>query len=116
METYLTPTNILFGVTLLSVAFAIYSYFRDPQVRSEKEDALMAQKFELTAQATNEKFALMQKNIDEALRLGLNHIHTVDTKVTGLQADFTSMAKELVRLSTVIDERIPAKSKEPITL
>ena len=38
-----------------------------------------------------------------------NHIHTVDTKVDKVQEIIASMGKEITKLGTIIEERIPKK-------
>jgi hypothetical protein len=76
-------------------AFAIYSYFREPQVKSERIDAVMAVVIDQ-----------IQKDI---VNLRDNHIHTLDTKLNETNKTVSTIAVEVARLSTVIEERIPRK-------
>lgn len=109
MAEWLTPSNILFVLGLLGVIFGIFRYFRDPQVKSEKTDALIEQRMKLKEEDTNRRFEELGKRIGDAMTLAQNHIHTVDTKVEMLGKDIGNMNQQLVRLATIIEERVPKK-------
>lgn len=109
MADWLTPSNIMFVLGVIAIMFSVYRYFRDPQVASEKKDALLAQQVNWTAEATDRRFKDIQESFQQLLLQSNNHIHTVDTKVEALGGAMIQMGKEIVKLSTIIDERIPAK-------
>lgn len=96
-------------VGLIGVIFTIYKYFRDPQVSSDKKDALLAQQVQWSAEATERRFKEINESFQGLLLQSNNHIHTVDTKVEALHEVITNMGKEIVRLGTIIEERIPKK-------
>lgn len=109
MEVNLTASNILFIFGVLGTIFTVYNYFRNPQIKSEKQDALMEQEMSYSARANEERFSTMNKKFDAMLLQSNNHIHTVDTKVDKLQTTVAQMGESIVRLSTIIEERIPKK-------
>lgn len=109
MEDFLTTSNIVFIVGILGSIFTVYNYFKEPQIKSEKIDALIQQKMEFTIKSTEERFNQMQKNFEGLLLSSNNHVHTVDTKVDKLREDIGCMGREVTRLATIIEERIPKK-------
>lgn len=124
METLFTKENIMFGVWGLTMIFGVYLYFRKPQEDLDKKQALDAQaadgetailaaKVEWERQASEKRFADFQNSLATSTALAQNHIHTIDVKVDSVALNLTLMDKritsELVRLSTIIEERIPKK-------
>lgn len=109
MADLLTTSNILFALGIFGIVFSVFRYFRDPQVKSDKSDALMEQRMQYERDATRARFKEMQDGITASTALAQNHIHTVDTKVDGLVSLCAQMGKDLVKLQTIIDERIPKK-------
>lgn len=103
-------TIVLGFITIISVLFAIYIYFKDPQTAEEKKAALLAQEVRYTSESTDRRFADVQKSITDAFALGQNHIHSVDVKVDALTAKVSGMQSDIVRLATIIDERIPKRT------
>lgn len=99
--------DFVFVLGIAGVIFGIYQYFRNPQISEDKKLALLAQEVKYTAASVEERFILMQKNFESLLLQSNNHIHTVDTKVDALATDMTQMSREIVRLATIIEERIP---------
>lgn len=98
MDTVLTPPNIIFVLGLLGTIFSVYSYFRNPQINSEKDDALMSQKIaslEVSIAALNASFN--SHIISDQTSFGLLNQHVVEVD------------KSVVKLTTIIDERIPKK-------
>jgi uncharacterized protein HemX len=108
--TWFTTDNILFAITVLAVGFSVYSYFRNPQIDTEKKDALLQQQVQWAFEATERRFKEMNENFQLLLAQSQNHIHTVDTKVENLTNIVTQMGKDIVCLRTIIEERIPRKT------
>lgn len=129
----LTPQNITFVVGMLGVIFSVFMYFRKPQEDLETQQALLgkdiggkatllaqeeakgkasllAQQVQLTTDANEKKFAELSQRLDASMTLAQNHIHTVDTKVDGLISTMASLKSDVVRLTTIIEERIPRKT------
>jgi len=103
----ITSDNILFLISVLGSIFAVYLYFRNPQVAIDKKAALLAQEIGLRDNSVDSRFMQMQTDIKESYTLAQNHMHTVDTKIDVLSEQVVLLGKEVVRLSTIIDERIP---------
>ena len=95
MEQLLTPTMILFGITITGIIFTIYHYFKNPQISSEKEDISIK--------------ALLDALTKDLANLKQNHIHTLHEDVKRIDQTVASMSVEVAKLSTIIEERIPQR-------
>lgn len=124
MTDLLTPSNIMFAIGVIGVIFSVFLYFQKPQQELDKKQAvdqievdgkakLLAQQVQWEKEANEKRFGDMGTRLTEAMTLAENHIHTVDTKVEGLNASVNSMGREIVRLSTIIEERIPKGALTP---
>lgn len=109
MESILTVSNITFVVGMLAVLFSVYNYFRNPQLKTEKKEGLLAQKVEWTAELMERRFKDINDSFKELLLQSNNHIHTIDVKVGGLTDAMSCMRTDIVKLSTIIEERIPKR-------
>ena len=109
MNELLTPHNITFIVGMLAILFSIYHYFKNPQIKSEKTDALLQQRIQWNTEATDKRFIAMQENIKAAFELSFNHSNEALAGVKELTVVVNAMGKEITRLSTIIEERIPRK-------
>lgn len=106
-ETIITPNNITFVIGIIGIMFGVYHYFKNPQIASEKKDALLAQQVQWQREGTEKRFAEIQANIKEAFELAQNHTHSVDVKVDALTKKVSDVEIGLAKLSTTIEERIP---------
>lgn len=109
MENLLTPSNIMFVLGIGGIVFGIFNYFKNPQIASDKADALLAQSVQNDRSSVDLRFKSLQDNFQALLLQSNNHIHTVDTKVDALHGIVGSMGNEITRLGTIIEERIPKK-------
>lgn len=100
-------------ITFIGVIFIVYNYFKNPQIKSEKTDALLSQQMNWNKEANEKRFLEMSNKLTEAMTLAENHTHTVDVKVDKLVESVNLMnlnlSKEVATLSTIINERIPHK-------
>jgi len=96
MEGVITFEFVMFFIAMSGVIFGIYKTFRNPTTRNKEKISALESSFN-GFQVLNEKIQ----------NLGDNHIHTVEKKVDALSENVISMGKELVRLTTIINERIP---------
>lgn len=112
MQELITPSNITFALGILGVAFSVFLYFKNPQVNSEKQDALMEQKITYILKGTEQRFKDMQDNFNSLLLQSNNHIHTVDTKVDTLATNMNVMSNEITKLATIIEERMPKRTNQ----
>ena len=109
VESFMNPSNITFIIGLMGVIFGVYIYFRDPQIKSDKADALFAQKMNWMTEGTERRFKDIQDNFNGLLLQSNNHIHTVDVKVDKIVENMVIMSNEITKLATIIEERIPRK-------
>lgn len=105
----LTASNITFGLVVIGTMFGIYKYFKDPQTNEEKKSSLLAQQVQWQVEGSDRRFSEVQASIKDAFLLAQNHTHTVETKVDALVITVSTLANNLTRLETIIDERIPKK-------
>ena len=106
---FITPSNIMFGLGLVGLAFTIWGKITDPQAKSDKTDALIEQRQQWEKESNERRFSDIQKSIGDAFLLAQNHTHTVDVKVDGLTKTVGELNTSVTRLATIIDERIPKK-------
>lgn len=109
MADWLTPGNVMFVVGLIGILFTVYNSFRNPQIDSDKKDALLAQQLQFMNESTERRFTEMAERLTQAMGLAQNHIHTVDTKVETLNTTVGAMGIQIATLGTIIEERIPKK-------
>lgn len=109
METSLTPSIIMMFVGIVGTIFGVYKHFKDPQIDGEMTDALMGQQVRHYTETAERRFSDIQENYKALLLQSNNHIHTVDTKVDRLHSTVDEMGKHIVKLGTIIEERIPRK-------
>jgi hypothetical protein len=116
----LTTSNIVFVLGLLGTIFTVYNYFRNPQIGLDKKQALdekdrirkddlIEQKIKWEREVNDQKFCDFGNRLDKAMELAQNHTHTVDVKVDKLIEVVSVMGKDLIKLGTIIEERIPNK-------
>ena len=98
METFLTPTNIVFVSFMVSTLFSVYLYFKNPQVENDKIEALFSQRLQNHIERVNELFSLTN-----------NQIQTIDIRVETLNISVNEIGIKIAKLATIIDERIPKK-------
>lgn len=109
MESTFNPSTVTFIVGMLGVLFAIYRYFKEPQVAADKRDALIGEQMNWMKEGVDNRFKSMQEQIAQLVAQSQNHIHTVDTKVDNVNKSLVEMGREIVKLQTIIEERIPKK-------
>lgn len=103
---FLQPQNLLAALGILGVVFGIYSYFRTPQIKSDKDTALL--KDELST--VRRDMVSMQNNFDkQIIEIKTTHIASVEKDIKDLTATIGKLSIELTRLSTILDERMPKR-------
>ena len=101
--------------TLVGFIFAVYLYFRKPQIKSEQFDAVIKERFKNHEEMQTQQFrARDDKLID--LKVGLtlaiknlkdNDLHEIKVWQNTATLQLSQNSKEISNLATVIDERIP---------
>ncbi len=105
----LTPSNIMFVLGILSIIFSIYNYFKNPQIDSDRKDALLAQQVQWTIEGNERRFTEIQANVKDAFLLASNHTHTVDVKVDKLVEQVNALNLGITKINTILEERLPKK-------
>jgi hypothetical protein len=96
-------------VTLVGILFIVYNSFRNPQIKNDKKDALLAQQVQWTIEGNERRFNEMHTEIKEAFELTQNHSNEALAGVKELTTVVNAMGKEITKMTTIIDERIPKK-------
>lgn len=132
MEFLLTQSGILFVIGLIGVAFTLFKFLQKPhddiekkqiiadkdisskatilaQKEMESKASLLAQQVEWEKIASEKKFTELGKRLDDAFALAQNHIHSVDVMVGSLSVLVNSMNLNIVKLQTIVEERLPSK-------
>lgn len=86
-------TLILVILSICGIVFSIYLYFRNPQIKTDQVT------LKLRDDVTD-----LQRQI---LEVKENHLKSVENDIKILTAAVTDLSKTVVKLSTIIDERIP---------
>lgn len=86
-------TLILATCNFLGILFAVYSYFRNPQIKTDQ-----------TTSSLEGNFKDLQRQVVE---LRETHLRAVENDLKLLTNAVNDLSKTVVRLSTIIDERIP---------
>lgn len=120
------------GIMIIGVIFAVYFTFRKPQDSLEKKQIIageelkdkatllqqkeaenkanvLAEQIKSRNEENERRFSDMGVRLDTAMTTAQNHIHTVDVKVDKLIDTVGAMSNEIVRLGTIINERIPKR-------
>lgn len=94
MEITQTTITFILGITtLVAVLFGIYHYFRNPQIETDK----------LTVKLKDDIVSLKK----EILEIRETHLRAVEADVKMLTTSVNELSKTVVRLSVIIEERIP---------
>lgn len=100
-------STINFFIALFALVFGVYHFFRNPQIKSDKIDALFKQHLEFLSLQFNEKFSGFDKQL---VNLKDNHLHTINEDLKTLTKTVNDLAINVGKLETRIDERIPKKT------
>ena len=91
-----TITLILGMVSIIGVVFSIYLYFRNPQIKTDQITLKL-----------REDIDGLQKSLSEVKE---THLKNVEADIKGLTNSVNELSKTVIKLSTIIDERIPKGS------
>lgn len=103
----LTTSNITFVLVLLGILFSIYRYFRDPDESADKSISILQAQQQSDREGTDRRFKDVQENFDKVNALLHEHITSDGVKFESLNATQISMGKDLVKIATILEERLP---------
>lgn len=89
----ITLQNITFAFSIIAILFSAYNSFRKPQIEIDK-----------TSISLRDDVNAIQKQIIEIKE---THLRSVEMDVKTLTNAVNELSKTVVKLSTIIDERIP---------
>jgi hypothetical protein len=107
---WISTENATLIILIATAVFGVFLYFKNPQIDTEKKDAILAQQVQWEKDLTERRFKDMNEEFQVLVAQSQNHIHTIDTKVENLTNVVTQMGKDIVCLRTIIEERIPHKN------
>lgn len=88
-------------ISLITILFVVFLYFKKPQEKSELNDALFSQRIENLSK--------------EMANLRDNHLHSIEIKldahIAGQVKNELIVAEHLTRLETILEERLPKKQR-----
>lgn len=93
MNIPITTTGVLFILTIAGAVFGIYHYFKKPQDQSEKDGIKLA-----------DRISSVEKELYEVKQ---THLLAMEKDLKSLTDSVNELSRTVVRLSTIIDERIP---------
>lgn len=106
MENLVTQSNIMFVLGLIGIGYTVFKSIYIPQQKSETNDLLTDQKANFLRDQYDKRFVDIQTHISELTATNQNHIHTIDTKIDALTAMVNQMGKDIIKLETIIQERV----------
>lgn len=92
----ITIPNIVFALIIAERIFAIFNYFKNPQIQSDKNDLLI-----------NSSITSLKESVDH---LKNNDLHTIQKTLEMHENSMKLLAIETAKLQTIIDERVPKKT------
>lgn len=99
MDIPITYQTIGYMVGAFGVFFGVMNWVRSPQIKQDKESV----RFE-------DRLLTLEKNVIEIRE---KHIVAVESDLKTLNTTLQDLSKTVVRLGTIIDERIPRSSSQP---
>jgi predicted small secreted protein len=97
----MTLENIQFIIsvtTLIGFIIVVYKTFRDPDIKTDKSVSLLKDQIQYERKIT-----------DKAIETQQNCLHSLEKEVYQQREATDKLTKEVVKLSTIIEERIPKK-------
>ena len=95
-----TVSLVISGITIIGVIFAIYKYFREPDIKMDKEVAVMKKGCEDKHQNIDQRIGEINKSIDFIKNNHLRHI----------ESDVAFLKEKHIEMFTMLNERLPKKS------
>lgn len=100
---------ITFTLGLIGIIITVFRFIYDPQKKSESNDLLMEQKMTFLREEYDKRFGLLQNDLATITKQNQNHLHTIDTKMDSLLASINCITRDLTRVETTLNERMPKK-------
>ncbi len=95
------------GTVAIIFVFAIKEFFA--WMKAKKESGISGNGANPSEREIDRRFREVHEQITTLVTQTQNHIHTIDTKVETANLNIIEMGKEITKLATIIEERIPKK-------
>lgn len=92
--------EVSFVIAVVGVVIGVFIFFADPN--KSNQVALVLQDARITSQ---------QKIVDELTRTQQNDIKEVKNEIAGFRSEVQNLTNSIIRLQTIIEERIPNPKK-----
>jgi len=94
IELSISPLTLVLGViSILGTIFTVFFYFKNPQIKSDQENIKV-----------RDDLTQVQKDI---IDIKETHLRNVENDIKVLTSAIAKLDVTVVRLTTIIDERIP---------
>ena len=90
---------VTFAIAIGGVAFGIYHFFRNPDIKNNTAIKLLQEQLKGERELSK-----------QAISTNQNHMHTLTNEVNNLKKTVNDTGIQLAKLATIIDERIPKKN------
>ena len=104
----ITITNIQFTIsilTLLGIMFAIYKFFRDPDIKAKYE-----------IRQIKETCKMKHEQIDKSIERNANDLRLIkENHIAHIEKDIAEIQKDMVKVLTILEEREKNKIREDIS-
>lgn len=97
INNFFTPSNIMFVIGLIGVVITVYKAITHPQTNSDKN-----------AIKLEDRITSIEKAVAEIKE---THLKTVEQDIKSLTTSVNELSKTVVRLATIINERIPKTNR-----
>jgi hypothetical protein len=115
-----TLNYILSIAALFGIAFTIYKSYNNPQKKLEKRQAvadkevegkahILAQQLQWEKESNERRFKELTDCFNNSNTTATNHLNHIDAKVDGVSSQVNLMNVQIIKLATIIEERIPTK-------
>lgn len=111
---------ILAVLAIISIGFNVWWSLKKPQISQDKKEALnnqaiedradvLAQQLKWQNESNERRFAELKTSNECAITLANNHTNETNVKVDNLASLVNQQGKDIIKLATIIDERIPKR-------
>jgi hypothetical protein len=101
----MTDEYLQFGAVAVIFLFAIKEFFAWMRARKENGTSGITP----AEREINRRFDEVHGQISGLVKQTDNHIHTIESKVETLSNNIIEMGKEITKLATIVEERMPKK-------
>ena len=96
--------------TFIGIVFAVYLYFKKPQITSELNDAIFTEQFKNLTDKFDDRFQDMKEGVIKLMQNDLHELKSdVREHIKNQIINERSVASDFTKIFTLLDERLPRK-------